>query len=126
MLRFKYLLLALSFAAATVAAQPPGPRPGGPLDIERLTILLDLDAYQKGEVERVLTEQRAAMREARQAAAASGERPSREEMHARREERQTALMSQLSNVLTAQQIKKLEVLMQPPRGARQGRRPGGE
>ena len=86
-------------------------------------MLLDLDAYQKGEVERVLGEQRAAMRAARAEAEESGQRPSREELEARRVERQAALMSQLSNVLTEQQLTKFKVLMEPPRGGPYGGRP---
>ena len=82
-----YFIATMGLVAATIAttigAQPPGPppggrglgAPGGPGDIERLTILLDLDTYQKGEVERVLKEQRAAFVAEREAAQASGEKP---------------------------------------------------
>jgi hypothetical protein len=108
-------------AGAAVAQPPPGLPPGGRFDMDDLTILLDLDAYQKGEVERVLTEQRAAVRAAREAAeegAANDQRPSREEMLARREQNREELFSKLQNTLTEQQITKLKILMEAGPGGR--------
>lgn len=123
--RLGYLVAVLGLAAASVSAQPSGPPPGGPrFDIERLTILLDLDAYQKGEVERLLTEQREQSRAARAAVAESGQRPSFEEMQARREQSQTELVTKLESVLTAPQITKFKVLMERPEGNRGGHRGG--
>jgi hypothetical protein len=117
--RFIPIVAVLGLASGIAVAQPPeGPR-GGALDIERLAILLDLDAYQKGEVERVLEEQRAARLAAREERAASGERPTREEMFAQREEARAALRSQLQNILTEQQLTKLDVLTEMRSG------PGG-
>ena len=52
-------------------------------------MLLDLDAYQKGEVERVLTAQRDARMKARAElnnSSSTTEPPSREDMRARREQ----------------------------------------
>lgn len=109
-------------SAISASAQPSGPPPGGPrFDIERLTVLLDLDAYQKGEVERVLTEQREQNRLARAAVLESGERPSFEEMQARRAQTQAEIVTKLESVLTAQQITKFKVLMERPAGDRGGR-----
>ena len=108
-------------AGAAVAQPPPGLPPGGRFDMDDLTILLDLDAYQKSEVERVLTEQRAAVRAAREAAeegAANDQRPSREEMLARREQNREELFSKLQNTLTEQQITKLKILMEAGPGGR--------
>ena len=124
MQRLTLVLAALGLAAGAANAQPPGPLPGGRFDLDELTVLLDLDAYQKGEVERVLTEQREtvrAEREAQRAArgdAADGERPSREDMLARREQGREELLGKLQNVLTEQQIAKLKILMEPPQGGR--------
>ena len=79
-----------------------------PVRLERLAILLDLDAYQKGEVERVLKEQREAMRAEREAqraareandGAATGERPSRDELQARRDESRDAVFGQAAEHL---------------------------
>jgi hypothetical protein len=136
----KYLVAALGMAAVVASAQPPGPPGGpphgpphggpgfgfgGPPDIDRLAILLDLDPYQKGEVQRVLTAQRDAMKAERQQHAAAGDhqRPSFEEMQARRQANEDAIVGQLKNVLSDTQITKLKVLMEPP--ARGGRGPHG-
>ena len=69
-------------------APPPAPNgwhghhgPPG-LDIDRLTVLLDLDPYQEGQVQQALTDQRNAMRAERQSDKAAGARPSFQEMQA--------------------------------------------
>jgi Spy/CpxP family protein refolding chaperone len=118
------LIAVFGFAAGTAAAQPPqGPPPGGPLDIERLAVLLDLDAYQEGEVERVLNAQRDARLKARAELDDSGDPPSREDIRARREQDRAQVLEQLKNILTQQQMTKLELLMEPPRGGRGGPSP---
>ena len=115
-----HFLVAVLFATAGAALgqPPPGLPAGGPFDIERLAILLDLDAYQKNEVERVLQEQRDARIAAREQLAESGERPAPEELHAQREQSREALFSQLQNTLTELQITKLKILMEGPQGPR--------
>jgi hypothetical protein len=120
MKRLNSLIAIVGLAAGAASAQPPGPAPGGRFDMDDLAILLDLDAYQKGEVERVFTEQREAQRAAREQreAATEDERPSREEMRALREQNREALFGKLQNTLTEQQITKLKILMEPPRGGR--------
>jgi hypothetical protein len=137
--QLKYVVAVLGMAAAAAWAQPPGPQGGprhgapgfgGPPDIDRIAILLDLDPYQKGEVQRVLTAQREAMKAQRQQHAASGDhqRPSFEEMQARRQANEDAIVGRLKNVLSDTQITKLKVLMEPPaRGPRgpHGGPPGG-
>lgn len=121
----KCLMITVALAAGAASAQPPGPREG-PGKIERLTILLDLDAYQANEVERILKEQRqagaAAREEARAAAKASGERPSHAERGARRDQLEAETLTKLQAVLTEPQITKFKVLMERP--ARRGRGPG--
>ncbi|HEY3518435.1 MAG TPA: hypothetical protein VGL98_15405 [Gammaproteobacteria bacterium] len=123
MKRLNLLIAALGLAAGAANAQPPGPPPGGRFDLDDLAILLDLDAYQKGEVGRVLDEQREAIRaafEAQRAAreqsggAPTDERPPRGQLDGRPDE----LFGKLQNILTEQQITKLKILMQPPRGGR--------
>jgi Spy/CpxP family protein refolding chaperone len=135
----KYIVVAvLGMAAIAASAQSPGPPGGpphggpgfgGPPDIDRLAILLDLDPYQKGEVQRVLTAQREAMRAERQQARASGQRPSFEEMQAKRQANEDAIVGQLKNVLSDTQITKLKVLLEPPprvgRGPHRGPPPSG-
>lgn len=119
--RLTPFLSALSLAAGVAAAQPPpGPPPGGAFDVDRLTVLLDLDAYQKGEVERIFKEQREARLAEREQRAATDERPSPEEFRARREQDREALLGKLQNTLTQQQIQKLKLLTEPPQGPRGG------
>jgi hypothetical protein len=122
--RFTPFLAVLGLAAGSASAQPPGPPPGGAFDIERLAVLLDLDAYQKGEVERIFKEQRDARVAEREQRAATDERPSPEEFRARREQDREALFGKLQNTLTQQQIEKLKLLTEPPQGPRGGRRGG--
>ena len=123
------LITVLGLAAGAANAQPPGPPPGGRFDLDNLAILLDLDAYQKNEVGRVLDEQRQAMqaqREAQRAAreqnqsSTSGQPPPRDEMRARQEENRDQVFSKLQNILSEQQMTKLKILMQP-QGGRGGR-----
>ncbi len=133
--QLKSLVVVLGMAAAAASAQPPGPPNGpphggpgfgGPADIDRLAILLDLDPYQKNEVQRVLTAQREAMKAQRQQNAASGQRPTFEQMQAMRQQNEDAIVGQLKNVLSDTQITKLKVLMEPPpRGPRGPRGPHG-
>ncbi len=133
--QLKYLVAVLGMAAAAASAQPPGPPGGppqggpgfgGPPKIDRLVILLDLDPYQTGEVQRVLTAQHEAMKAERQQRAASGDhqRPSFEEMRARRQANEDAVVGQLKNVLSDVQINKLKVLMEPPMRGHRGPRGG--
>jgi hypothetical protein len=133
-------IFALCLAAASYASQaqtpsdqpapPPPPNgwhgPHGPpgLDIDRLTVLLDLDPYQQGQVQQALTDQRNAMRAQRQNDKAAGTRPSFQEMQARRAQAEQDLIGKLSTVLSDAQITKLKVLLEPPRGFRGP--PGGD
>jgi hypothetical protein len=122
MIRTLPLAAAALLLAGTVNAQPPGPPRGG-IDIERMAVLLDLDDYQKTEVERILNAQRDARAAMRQQHADGGERPSREEMEAHRSQMRDGMLTQLQSVLTEAQLKKFEVLMAPPeRGRREHRR----
>ena len=114
-------------APADQSAPPPAPNgPHGPpgLDIERLTVLLDLDPYQAGQVQQALTDQRNAMRAERQNDKAAGTRPSFQEMQARRAKAEQDLIGKLSTVLSDAQITKLKVLLEPPHGGFNGP-PGG-
>lgn len=133
MKRLNLLITALGLTAGAASAQPPGPPPGGRFDLDTLAILLDLDAYQKGEVGRVLTEQQEAVRAEREAQRAAREqsdnaptdpRPPPDELRARRDENRDEVLGKLQNILTEQQMTKLKILMQPPQGGRGPRGPG--
>ena len=121
-------LFALCLAATSLATQaqttdqptpPPQGRHGhGPrgLDINKLTVLLDLDTYQAQAVQQALTAEHTAMRTARQNDKAAGTQPSFQEMQARRTQMQQDMLNSLSNVLNSGQITKLTVLLEPPHG----------
>lgn len=127
MKRLNLLITVLGLAAGAANAQPPGPPPGGRFDLDNLAILLDLDAYQKGEVGRVFDEQRQAMlaeREAQRAAreqsdgATTEQQPPRDGGPPRRDANREQVLGKLQNILSEQQMTKLKVLMQPPQGGR--------
>lgn len=113
-------LIALAWLTSGVAlAQPPATAAEGQDSqrMDRMALLLDLDAYQKTEVEKVLKAHHDKLRAEHEAARASGTRPSREEMQAKREQSQLELRTQLSGILNETQLKKFEAL-------REGRGPG--
>jgi hypothetical protein len=111
-MKSKVTVLALAWLASSVAlAQTSAPPADAPADrMERLALLLDLDTYQKTEVEKVLNEQHEKMRTEREAARASGTRPSREEMQAKHEANKQELRTKLSGILNETQLKKFEAL----------------
>jgi Spy/CpxP family protein refolding chaperone len=104
----------LCLTAGMAMAQPPGPPPGP--DIERLTILLDLDAGQKVAVQKVFDEQRAEMQALRQQTKTSQERPDREQMRASREQMHKETKEKLRGILSDTQMKKFEALTDRPMG----------
>ena len=107
----------LLIGGLAMADRPP---PGGPrgLDIDKLEILLDLDGYQKQEVEKVLNAQHEKMRarreQMRSAQTSEQTRPSFEQMQAEREAARQATRVELAKVLSEQQLKKLDVLTEAP------------
>lgn len=105
------LAIVLLTGAAAFAQSPPGP--GGP-DIERIALLLDLDDSQKTAVQEVLDEQREKMRATFEQNKSAGTRPSREEMEQLHEQMKEETSAKLQGVLTAEQIKKFEALMDRP------------
>jgi hypothetical protein len=125
------LIVCALLGATSASAQPPEgpPRHGGPGDIDRLAVLLDLDAYQKDQVQRILNEQREQLQAQRKAHEESGERPSFEEMHAAREQAYNDTLTKLQSVLTELQITKFKLLTERPAGGpggRRGPRPPGD
>jgi Spy/CpxP family protein refolding chaperone len=119
-------------AVMASAAEPPsgaGPRPG-PNRAEylaKVTILLDLDAGQKVQVQQLLDEQhqqqRAQMQALREQANNSGQRPDFEQVRKQRLQAEKDLIDKLRPVLSDVQLKKFEVLRELT-GPRH-RRPGG-
>ncbi len=105
------LITVLLFVGALAAAQPHRPPF---MDIDKLAVLLDLNDSQKGEVDRVLTEQRDAFKAKHDEVRASGERPSFEEMHAHHQQMVDDMVAKLQNTLSPKQIEKFKILMEPP------------
>ncbi|HWK49334.1 MAG TPA: hypothetical protein VNR40_05575 [Steroidobacter sp.] len=128
LLALAWLASGVAFAADTTTAPtaPPARVAPGP-NMDRLALLLDLDAYQKTEVEKILKEQHEQMRTDFAAARASGTRPSRDEMKAKREESKQELHTKLSAVLNETQMKKFDALHErgPGPGRGHGKRDWG-
>jgi FMN phosphatase YigB (HAD superfamily) len=83
--------------------------------MDRLATLLDLDTYQKTQVQRVFEEEHTAMDASREQLAASGEQqPSFEQMRARRDQVHQETLTKLESVLTQDQLKKFEALTDRP------------
>lgn len=111
----------LWLAAGSVLAQSPAPASdGGASRMDRLAILLDLDAGQKVAVKKVFDEQFASRAALRKEAKESGTRPTREEMHAKRAAMHQETIEKLRPILSDQQLTKFEVLAEHPRGAKSG------
>jgi Spy/CpxP family protein refolding chaperone len=114
-----YLIACSMLFVGIATAQPPRQEEA----MERMAVLLDLDDYQRTEVQRILEEQRSAAKAAREAMRESDQRPSREEMAAHRQQAAESTLVQLQSVLTPEQITKFQALMDRPRGS--GPRGGG-
>ena len=122
-MKTKVTLLAIAWLASGVALAadpaPTSPHAGmrGP-DMDRMALLLDMDAYQKTEVEKILKEHHEQKRAQFQAAKASGTRPSREEMQTLRDQGKQELHTKLSGVLNETQMKKFDALRERGPGPR--------
>jgi hypothetical protein len=113
------LLLVMS-SVAFADRSPPGHPPR--FDIDKLEVLLDLDAYQKSEVQKILDTQRDAMRAKREELRNSQTRPSFEQMQQEREAAQKSTRTELAKVLSEQQLKKYDVLSERPQMRRRAAR----
>jgi hypothetical protein len=113
------LLLVMSSVA--LANRPPHGHPPA-FNIDKLEVLLDLDAYQKSEVQKILDVQRDAMRAKREEQRSSQTRPSFEQMQQEREAAQKATRTQLATILNEQQLKKYDVLNERPHRRGRGER----
>lgn len=123
LLALAWLASGVAFAADTTTATttPPARVAPGP-DMDRLALLLDLNSYQKTEVEKILKAQHEQMRSEFEAARASGAaRPSRDEMKAKREQAKAELNTKLSAVLDETQLKKFDALHERGPGPGPGR-----
>jgi Spy/CpxP family protein refolding chaperone len=102
--------------ASAVALAGPHQGPPGP-DMDRMAVLLDLNDSQKAEVQKILNEQHQKLEAKHQELHASGTKPTREEREKFHEEMKQEMTTKLQGVLTPEQIKKFDALMDHPHGA---------
>ncbi len=133
------LLAVVALCAAGIAsAQPPTNPPTPPTAqqkaaweakrMDRLAILLDLNASQKSEVQMVLDQERSKAQAQFAQFKASGTRPTPQQMKTFRQQLKTDTDSQLSGILSASQLQKFDLLHEgfggPRFHHRHGPRPG--
>jgi Spy/CpxP family protein refolding chaperone len=114
----------MGVAIAQAPDTPVGPGPGfrheSPAEhMDHLATLLDLTDQQKAQVQTILDAQRAKMKAERDAAQASGQRPTFEQMKAAHDQLRQDTLAKLTPVLSPAQLKKFQVLMEergPPGG----------
>ena len=120
-MRVTLSMLGLLLAAGLASAQtppadspPPASTPGAHLNrLDRMAILLDLTPEQKAQVQQVLDQQRQQMRAFWQQQHASGAQPDFQQMRAERQQLRQQTLATLQTLLSADQFKKLQVLMTP-------------
>ena len=118
------LWMGVAIAQAPDSAGGGGPGPGfrheSPAEhLEHLATLLDLTDQQKAQVQTILDAQHAKMKAQHEAAHASGQKPTFEEMKAEHEQMKQDTLAKLTPVLSPAQLKKFQVLMEergPPGG----------
>jgi len=114
----KATVLTLSLLCAGAAyAQAPAPAPSGHAaeaarHLDDLATLLDLTDAQKAQVQSVLEEQHAKMRQSFEQAKASGTHPDWQQMKALHEQMQQDTLQKLAPVLSATQLKKFQIIQQ--------------
>ena len=120
-------LAVMALWVGTALAQAPDAPSGGPSPsgdrgpgghhesaaehMDHLATLLDLSADQKTQVQAVLEEEHAKMKAAHEQAESSGTKPTFEQMKATHEQMQQDTLAKLKPILTADQLKKFQVLM---------------
>ena len=109
------MTIALLLAGAAYAQTPPPPAPNAAeaaRHMDDLATLLDLNDTQKAQVQSILQEQHAKMKESFEQAKASGSKPDWQQMKALHEQLQQETLQKLAPVLSATQLKKFEIIQQ--------------
>ena len=114
-MKTRVALIAAAMLASAVALAGPHPGHPGP-DMDRMATLLDLNDSQKAEVQKIFDEQHEKMKAAFDQAQSSGTKPTREERAKFHDEMKQDMNTKLQAVLTPDQMKKFEALMDHPRG----------
>ena len=104
--------LLLAGAAYAQTPPPPPPAPNAARHMDDLATLLDLNDTQKAQVQSILQEQHAKMKESFEQAKASGSKPDWQQMKALHEQLQQETLQKLAPVLSATQLKKFEIIQQ--------------
>jgi protein CpxP len=110
------LIAAAMLASAVALAHPHDGRPGP--DLDRMAILLDLNDSQKAEVQKIFDEQHEKLKAVHEQQRSAGTKPTREERAKFHQDMKQEMTTRLQGVLSADQMKKFEVLMDRPRGHR--------
>jgi hypothetical protein len=108
------LTLAVLCAGAAYAQTPPPAAHAAEAahHMDDLATLLDLTDAQKAQMQTILQEQHAKMKQSFEQAKASGTQPDWQQMKALHEQRQQETLQKLSSVLSATQLKKFQVIQQ--------------
>jgi hypothetical protein len=100
-------------AAYAQTSPPPAPRTAeAARHMDDLATLLDLTDAQKAQVQSILQEQHAKMKESFEQAKASGAKPDWQQMKALHEQLQQETLQKLAPVLSATQMKKFQIIQQ--------------
>jgi periplasmic protein CpxP/Spy len=115
-MKSRVALIAAAMLASAVALAHPhdGPR----ADLDRMAILLDLNDAQKAEVQKIFDEQHEKLEAAHEQQRSAGTKPTREERTRFHQEMKQEMTTRLQGVLSADQMKKFEVLMDRRHGHR--------
>ncbi len=131
-------ILSLAAAVASSAEKQAGPGPNRADYLDKVSILLDLDAGQKVQLQQVLEEQHEQMKALREQARSNAQnadkdgsqtsgqkrqRPDFEQLRAQRLQAEKELVEKLRPVLSDVQLKKFEVLRELTGPRRHGPRP---
>ena len=108
------LTIALLCAGAAYAqtSPPPARTAEAGRHLDDLATLLDLTDGQKAQVQTILQEQHAKMKQSFEQAKASGTKPDWQQMKALHEQLQQETLQKLAPVLSATQMKKFQIIQQ--------------
>jgi Spy/CpxP family protein refolding chaperone len=108
-MKSRVALIAAALLASAVAFAHPGEGRRGP-DMDRMAVLLDLNDSQKDQVKKILDEQHQKLDAVHEQQRSAGTKPTREERAKFHEELKQDTLAKLQGVLSADQIRKFEVL----------------